>query len=117
MKCHTVGREVLELLEQGLGLRHSELLDRCCESPIIDELRMNYYAPLFIEKSKTRKYRRAWPHTNFRIIILIFQDDAGGLEVQDCDSDNLDIFIPIVHEHPTKITTYISNSLEYVTNS
>jgi isopenicillin N synthase-like dioxygenase len=94
-KCHIVGREVLENLEQGFGLRQGELLDRCCASPIIDELRMNYYAPISTEKLNTGKYRRAWPHTDFGMITLLFQDDAGGLEVN----------------------VYVSNSLEYMTNN
>lgn len=116
-KCHIVGREVLSNLEQGLGLRNGELLERCCASPIIDELRMNYYAPISTEKLKTGKYRRAWPHTDFGMITLLFQDEAGGLEVQDRYSSKPDTFIPIVHEHPTEVNVYVSNSLEYMTNN
>ncbi|KZM25031.1 uncharacterized protein EKO05_0006127 [Ascochyta rabiei] len=117
VKCHMVGREVLQNLEQGLGLRSGELLERCCETPIIDELRMNYYAPISTAKLNTGKYRRAWPHTDFGMITLLFQDDAGGLEVQDRSSDKKDSFIPIQHEHPTEVNVYVSNSLEYMTNN
>ncbi|KAK6085260.1 hypothetical protein SCUP515_01078 [Seiridium cupressi] len=116
-KCHSVGWEVLELLEQGLKLPKGELMQRCCPSPIIDELRMNYYAPISTEKLATGKYRRAWPHTDFGMITLLFQDDAGGLEVQDRYSSKPDAFIPIVHEHPTEVNVYVSNSLEYMTNN
>jgi isopenicillin N synthase-like dioxygenase len=116
-RCHGVGREVLGLLEQGLGLRNGELLERCCDSPIIDELRMNHYAPISTEKLATGKYRRAWPHTDFGMITLLFQDDAGGLEVQDRFSSKKDAWIPIQHEHPTEVNVYVSNSLEYMTNN
>lgn len=115
-KCHSVGWKVLSLLEEGLGLPKNELLGRCQESPIIDELRMNHYAPISTEKLATGKYRRAWPHTDFGMITLLFQDDAGGLEVQDRFSDKPDAFIPIQHEHPTEVNVYVSNSLEYMTN-
>jgi isopenicillin N synthase-like dioxygenase len=117
VKCHTVGREVLQNLEVGLGLRPGELLERCCDAPIIDELRMNYYAPISTEKLNTGKYRRAWPHTDFGMITLLFQDDAGGLEIQDRFSDKKDAFIPIQHEYPSEINVYVSNSLEYMTNN
>lgn len=116
-KCHVVGREVLENLEQGLGLHQGELLDRCCASPIIDELRMNHYSPISTEKLNTGKYRRAWPHTDFGMITLLFQDDAGGLEVQDRFSSKPDSFISIMREHPSEINVYVSNSLEYMTNN
>ncbi|KAH8695877.1 hypothetical protein GQ44DRAFT_733664 [Phaeosphaeriaceae sp. PMI808] len=116
-KCHIVGREVLENLEQGLGLSQGELMDRCCESPIIDELRMNYYALISTEKLNTGKYRRAWPHTDFGMITLLFQDDAGGLEVQDRFSSKPDTFIPLPHENPTEVLVYVSNSLEHMTNN
>jgi isopenicillin N synthase-like dioxygenase len=116
-KCHIVGREVLEVLEQGLGLRHGELLDRCCASPIIDELRMNYYASISTKKLSTGKYRRAWPHTDFGMITLLFQDDAGGLEVQDRYSSKPNAFIPLPHEYPTEVLVYVSNSLEHMTNN
>lgn len=114
--CHIVGREVMENLEQGLGLPKGELVGHCCTSPIIDELRMNYYAPISTQKLNTGKYRRAWPHTDFGIITLLFQDDAGGLEVQDRFSSKPDTFIPLPHEHPTEVLVYVSNSLEYLTN-
>jgi isopenicillin N synthase-like dioxygenase len=114
--CHTVGREVMENLEQGLGLPKGELVSYCCTSPIIDELRMNYYAPISTQKLNTGKYRRAWPHTDFGMITLLFQDDAGGLEVQDRFSSKPDVFIPLPHEHPTEMSVYVSNSLEYLTN-
>ncbi|KAF2194532.1 iron/ascorbate family oxidoreductase [Zopfia rhizophila CBS 207.26] len=103
-KCHIVGREVLENLEQGLGLRKGEL-------------RMNYYAPISTQKLSTGKYRRAWPHTDFGMITLLFQDDAGGLEVQDRFSSKPDAFIPLPHEYPTEVLVYVSNSLEYMTNN
>ena len=115
-KCHIVGREVTENLEQGLGLPKDELVSRCCASPIIDELRMNYCAPISTKKLNTGKYRRAWPHTDFGMITLLFQDDAGGLEVQDRFSSKPDAFL--AHELPTEMLVYvISNSLEYMTNN
>ncbi|KAI0543752.1 iron/ascorbate family oxidoreductase [Xylaria curta] len=116
-KCHVLGREVLQNLEQGLGLTRGELLARCCDSPIIDELRMNYYAPISTAKLNTGKYRRAWPHTDFGMITLLFQDDAGGLEVEDRYASKPDSFIPIMREHPTEVNVYVSNSLEYMTNN
>jgi len=87
------------------------------KSPIIDELRMNYYAPISTQKLTTGKYRRAWPHTDFGMITLLFQDDAGGLEVQDRFSSKPDAFIPLPHEYPTEMLVYVSNSLEYMTNN
>lgn len=70
-----------------------------------------------MQRLNTGKYRRVWAYTDFGMITLLFQDDAGGLKVQDRFSSKPDAFISLLREHPTKINVYVSNSLEYMTNN
>lgn len=51
------------------------------------------------------------------MITLLFQDNAGGLKVQDRFNSKPDTFIPLLREHPTEINVYVSNSLEYMINN
>ena len=87
LACQDVARDIVTALEIGLGLPVGAFT-RCMETRV-DELRLNYYSPLPIEKLNGGKYKRAWPHTDFGLITLLFQDAAGGLEARRLDPNQL----------------------------
>ena len=110
--CHNGGMNIMQTVEQGLELPKGELADRF--STKVDECRLNYCSPLLTEKLVDGKHQRAWPHTDFGMLTLLFQDEVGGLEVQ--DRSNPGSFIPIKRESPTEISIYVSDTLEHLTN-
>jgi len=112
LACQDVARDILTALEIGLGLPVGAFT-RCMETRV-DELRLNYYPPLRIEKLNGGKYKRAWPHTDFGLITLLFQDAAGGLEVENREKPGG--WIPISCESPTEMGVYVSDTLEHLTN-
>ncbi|KAI1130593.1 putative gibberellin 20-oxidase [Nemania abortiva] len=110
--CMDVAREILTGIELGLELPVGTLVDRCLTR--VDELRLNHYPPLPIEKLAEGKHKRAWPHTDFGVITMLFQDAAGGLEVEDRKRPGS--FIPINCESPTEVGVYVSDNLAHLTN-
>ena len=48
------------------------------------------------------------------MLTLLFQDEAGGLEIE--DRSNPGSFIPIQRESPTEMSVYVSDTLEHLTN-
>ncbi len=111
--CHDVGMDIMQSLEQGLDLSKGELVNRF--STKVDEVRLNYYSPLPTEKLSDGKHQRAWPHTELGMLTLLFQDKAGGLEVE--DRSNPGSFIPIHRESSGEMSVYVSDTLEHLTNS
>jgi isopenicillin N synthase-like dioxygenase len=69
LACQDVAQDIVTALEIGLGLPVGAFT-RCMETRV-DELRLNYYSPLPIEKLNGGKYKRAWPHTDFGLITLL----------------------------------------------
>lgn len=111
--CHNVGMEIMQVLEQGLELPQGELVNRFATK--VDEVRLNHYSPLPTEKLSDGKHQRAWPHTDFGMLTLLFQDEAGGLEVE--DRSNPGSYLPIQRESPTEISVYVSDTLQHLTNN
>ena len=110
--CHDAGMDIMKNLEKGLELPEGELVNRF--STKVDEVRLNHYSPLPTKKLKDGKHQRAWPHTDFGMLTLLFQDEAGGLEVE--DRANPGSFIPIQRESPSEMSIYVSDTLEHLTN-
>lgn len=110
--CHHIGMNIMQSLEEGLELPEGELVKRF--STKVDEVRLNHYSPLPTEKVSDGKHQREWPHTDFGMLTLLFQDEAGGLEVEDRSKPGS--FIPIQRESPTEMSVYVSDTLELLTN-
>ena len=111
--CHNVGMKLMQNLERGLELSAGELVNRF--STKVDKVRLNHYSPLPTEKLGDGKHQRAWPHTNFGMLTLLFQEEAGGLEFEDRSKPGF--FIPIQRGSPTEMSVYISDTLEYLRNN
>ncbi|KAK2606644.1 hypothetical protein N8I77_005378 [Diaporthe amygdali] len=80
-QCQEISLRIVAAIEVGLGLQPRALVRRCC--PAASEIRMNRYPPVSMERLADGRVKRTWPHTDFGIITLLFQDHVGGLELED----------------------------------
>jgi isopenicillin N synthase-like dioxygenase len=107
--------QIMEAMEVGLKLPPRSLVDRCC--PASSELRLNHYPKTDLEVLAEGKVKRTWPHTDFGIITLLFQDQVGGLELEDRRNPNT--FVPVLPgpvDGPTEMVVNISNTFQRWTN-
>ncbi|KAJ6189395.1 hypothetical protein N7519_004303 [Penicillium mononematosum] len=80
-ECFRVGGEVLQALAVGLELDENHLLAK--HSGHNNQLRLLHYPPIPAEAIETERAARCPAHTDWSSITLLFQDDCGGLEVED----------------------------------
>jgi isopenicillin N synthase-like dioxygenase len=76
-RCHQLHLSVLNSIGLGLGLPH-HFFQRYCDAKD-HNLRLLHYP----EVKKSQNLNRAGAHTDYGSITLLFQDDKGGLQVQD----------------------------------
>jgi isopenicillin N synthase-like dioxygenase len=110
--CQEVAQDILTCLEMGLGL-HEGVFTNCMKTRV-DELRINYYPPLPVEKLMGGKHKRVWPYTYFGFVTLLFQDAVGGLETENREKPGT--WIPVSCESLTEMGVYISDTLAHMTN-
>ena len=67
--------------EIGWDMEETSLVSRCI--PAASELRLLHYPSISKDRLQSGNIKRAWPHTDFGIITLLFQDSLGGLECED----------------------------------
>lgn len=106
---------IMSALEIGLGLQPRKLVDRCI--PAASELRMNHYPSIDTNVLKPGKVKRTWPHTDFGIITLLFQDSVGGLELEDRKRPGT--FVPVTPNQPgapSEMVVNISDTFHRWTN-
>lgn len=84
--------EIIGAMELGLGIPSGTFANRC--KPDASEFRVLHYPQISFKTLNEGKVKRAWPHTDFGIITLLFQDSVGGLELQDRNHSNK--FIPVL---------------------
>jgi isopenicillin N synthase-like dioxygenase len=73
--------DIMRACEVGFDMPNNALVGRC--QPAASELRLLHYPPVSVERLNNGTIKRAWPHTDFGIITLLFQDGLGGLECED----------------------------------
>ncbi|KAI1186304.1 oxidoreductase [Nemania serpens] len=115
-KCQEVSMKIMAAMEVGLGLQAGQLTELCKDAA--SEIRMNHYPSISIEKLLDGRVKRTWPHTDFGIVTLLFQDQVGGLELE--DRCNPGTFLPVAPPGPGKngeIVVNISNTFERWTNN
>jgi isopenicillin N synthase-like dioxygenase len=113
--CQKVSLLVMEAMEVGLQLPIGSLVSRCV--PAASELRVLHYPPVSLERLNAGKIKRAWPHTDFGIITLLFQDSVGGLELEDRKDPGT--FVPVVptrKNQPSEMVINISDTCQRLTN-
>ncbi|KAH7027598.1 putative gibberellin 20-oxidase [Microdochium trichocladiopsis] len=97
---------ILAAIEVGLGIPEGSIQEMC--KPDASELRMLYYPEVSIETLRSGKIKRAWPHTDFGIITLLFQDSLGGLELEDRRQDFA--FVPVITERRNEMVVNLSDT-------
>lgn len=81
-ECFRVGGDVLRALAIGMGLDNENyLLEK--HSGHNNQLRLLNYPPVPAEVLETERAARCPAHTDWSSITLLFQDDCGGLEIED----------------------------------
>lgn len=107
-----LARDVLTAIEVGLEVPPGTFTS-CMESEV-DELRIQHYPPLAVDKLKEGKIKRCHPHTDFGFITLLFQDATGGLEIEDRNNGG---WLPVLPTgDPTEVGVYIGDTLVHKTN-
>ena len=105
----------MKALEVGLKLSPGVLVQRCI--PAASEIRLNHYPKISLAKLRNGNVRRTWPHTDFGIITLLFQDTVGGLELEDRKRPRT--FVPVAPGEPgapTELVVNISDTFQRWTN-
>ena len=108
----SISLDIMRACEVGWGMEGDALVSRCI--PAASELRMLHYPCVSINRLKTGTIKRAWPHTDFGIITLLFQDSLGGLECEDRRKQST--FVPIIPNDENEMIVNTSDTLTRWTN-
>lgn len=82
-ECSKVGGNILRAIALGLDLEEDHLVK--FHSGHNNQLRLLHYPPIPAERLEAGEMSRMPPHTDWSSITMLFQDDIGGLEVEDID--------------------------------
>lgn len=94
--AHALGMDILRAIALGLGLREEYFVE--CHEDADNLLRLIRYPAIAREQMRSGKTARTTPHTDFGSITILFQDDVGGLEVEDpAKPGTYSKWIPDVH--------------------
>jgi len=113
--CQKISLNIVAAMELGLNLEPGTLVKRCQKTA--SEIRLNHYPPVTIERLADGRVKRTWPHTDFGIITLLFQDHVGGLELE--DRSHPGTFAPVIPAElgqPTEVLVNVSDTFERWTN-
>lgn len=110
--CNKVSIELLAALELALKLPEGVLSSKCANES--SELRLSHYPSISVQDMERGDTSRIWPHTDLGVITLLFQDEVGGLEVE--DRDNKGVFFPVRRENWNEMVVNVSETLERMTN-
>ncbi|RVX66388.1 hypothetical protein B0A52_09618 [Exophiala mesophila] len=78
--CFEAGKRILQALALGLGLDENHLLK--FHSGDYNQLRLLHYPPIPAAVIDEGKFARMPAHTDWSTVTLLFQDDCGGLQVE-----------------------------------
>lgn len=110
--CQTLCLQIMAAMELGCGLTPGTLQDRC--RPAASELRYNHYPRVSLGKLYDGLTRRGWPHTDFGLITLLFQDTQGGLQYEDRAKPGT--FLPLMCESEDEVAVNISDTFQRWSN-
>ncbi|EJT99994.1 flavonol synthase/flavanone 3-hydroxylase [Dacryopinax primogenitus] len=79
--CHHTQLQILSAIALGLGLPEEYFSPYHSEAE--NQLRFLFYLPVSEEALRTREEERLDAHTDIRTLTMLFQDEVGGLEVED----------------------------------
>lgn len=110
--CLKVSLELLSALELALKLPRGMLSSKCANEA--SELRLSHYPPISVPDMERGDTSRIWPHTDLGVITLLFQDEVGGLEIE--DRENKGTFFPVRREAWNEMVINVSETLERMVN-
>ncbi|CAI6236629.1 unnamed protein product [Periconia digitata] len=97
--------QILNAMEVGLKMPKDSLTERC--NPSASEIRLNHYPEVDMKLLSEGKVKRTHAHTDFGIITLLFQDNVGGLELE--DRSRPDTFVPVEPQRPDEPSALVVN--------
>lgn len=110
--AQSVSLSIMRACEVGWDMEEDALVSRCV--PAASELRLLHYPCVSLDRLKSGTIKRAWPHTDFGIITLLFQDSLGGLECEDRRMP--DTFAPVVPNDANEMIVNTSDTFTRWTN-
>ncbi|KAL3420095.1 hypothetical protein PVAG01_08594 [Phlyctema vagabunda] len=110
-KCREVSVRILQALEMALGSSPGTFTSRVTQNA--SETRLLYYPAAPIEQLKSGSATRVSPHTDLGIITCLFQDEIGGLEVQDQLTGE---WVPVRNEGKNEMVVNVSETFQRWTN-
>jgi isopenicillin N synthase-like dioxygenase len=81
-ECFKSARELLRAVAVGIGLEDEDYLLRF-HSGHNNQLRLLHYPPVETEKLSSNALARMPAHSDWGSVTMLFQDDCGGLQVED----------------------------------
>lgn len=112
----TLSHQLLSILETALKVPPGTLTSRCSRNH--NELRLNHYPATTIEEIKKGHARRSGAHTDYGVLTLLFQDQSGGLEVQDRSVPAPEVkFMPVTADDPYELIVNVADTLQRWTNN
>jgi len=79
--CFEAAKRILRALALGIGLEEDHLLRY--HSGDYNQLRLLHYPPVPAQAIEGGKLARMPAHTDWSTMTMLFQDDCGGLQVED----------------------------------
>lgn len=110
--CQTLCLQIMTAFEVSCGLAPGCLQERC--KPASSELRYNHYPSVALEKIVGGQTRRGWPHTDFGLITLLFQDTQGGLQYENRNQEGT--FLDLIRGSEDEVAVNISNTFQRWSN-
>ncbi|KAF8319206.1 thymine dioxygenase [Amanita rubescens] len=93
-KCHEVEKNILRALALGFGLEEEWFLRY--HKTANNQLRLLHYPSIALESLLSNRFTRLSGHTDFDTFTFLFQDDIGGLEVEDPNEPGKFVAVPPV---------------------
>lgn len=91
-RCHSLSQKILHLIALGLELPDPDFFLKY-HSGQNNQLRLLHYPPIPAREIEEDRAARISAHTDWGTITLLFQDDCGGLEIEDPNSEGN--FVPV----------------------
>lgn len=98
-------------LEMDLNIAQGSLLRKC--NGTANELRLNHYPAIAIEKLRDGSTNRIWRQNDLGVITCLFQDSVGGLEIEDRSDGSL---VPLPPLNDKEMIVNVSETLQRWTN-
>lgn len=101
-------------LELAYQLPPGTFLSHILHEKNASEFRLNNYPEISLRALRNGKLGRIWPHYDLGIITLLFQDQVGGLEIEDRTRPG--VFVPVECRSSSDLIVNVSETLTRWTN-